>query len=93
MRSDIRHIAPIAASKALVLGVHQTRYALWNKTEITVHGITYGCCQWQVDVRWEMVACGRTRDQVELTERARSYLVMDHRRGGQQLACKKKCTF
>ncbi|XP_059353193.1 myb-related protein A-like [Daphnia carinata] len=45
----------------------------------------------KVDVRWEMVACGRTRDQVELTERARSYLVMD-RRGG-QLACKKKCTF
>nr|CAH0102514.1 unnamed protein product [Daphnia galeata] len=46
----------------------------------------------KVDVRWEMVACGRTRDQVELTERARSYLVMDHRRGG-PLACKKKCTF
>lgn len=27
-------------------------------------------CWLQFDVRWEMVACGKTRDQLELTEQA-----------------------
>lgn len=46
----------------------------------------------KVDVRWEMVAYGRTRDQVELTKLARSYLVTDSRRTV-PLACKKKFAF
>jgi hypothetical protein len=30
----------------------------------------------QLDVRWEMVACGKTQDQLELTEQAHKLLSM-----------------
>lgn len=55
----------------MLFGLKHTNYVSFEGffTVIYVKQISF-----QLDVRWEMVACGKTQDQIELTEQAHKYL-------------------
>ncbi|XP_046999231.1 myb-related protein B isoform X2 [Schistocerca americana] len=62
---NIRKLSPAAKP----LGLFKSAVKRINFGEVTnIRGLP------KLDVRWEMVACGRTRDQLELTEQAHRYL-------------------
>ena len=42
-------------------------------TDISIGGIIF-IYLFQLDVRWNMIACGKTRPTLEMTEQARHYL-------------------
>lgn len=62
---NVRKLSPAAKP----LGLFKSAVKRINFGEVTnIRGLP------KLDVRWEMVACGRTRDQLELTEQAHRYL-------------------